>query len=116
MYTILICNVMKLFIRDKVYFTDPTTGEFFEDMITHVDGQVIMGRDHGNLTSIYNRGDLNIYRLDCHVCGCIIPQPLSQFQVDGLKGKQHLLPSTCNVCLTESKYYDNPEEGILLFI
>jgi hypothetical protein len=106
---------MKLFIRDKVYFTDPTTGEFFEDTITHVDEQVIMGRDR-DLTSIYNRGDLNIYRIQCYVCGCIIPKPLSQFQVDGLKGKQQLLPSTCNVCLTDPRYYEDPEEGIILFI
>jgi hypothetical protein len=97
---------MKLFIRDKVYFTDP---------ITHIDEQVIMGRDR-DLTSIHERGDLNIYRMQCYVCGCIIPKPLSQFQVDGLKGKQQLLPSTCNVCLTDPRYYEDPEEGIILFI
>lgn len=106
---------MKLFIRDKVYFTDPTTGEFFEDMITHVDDNVVKGKVH-DLTDVYKSGNLNVYRMECYVCGCIIPQPLSQFQVDGLKGKQQLLPSTCKACLEESLYPDNPEEGIILFI
>ena len=106
---------MKLFIRDKVYFRDPTTGEVFEDIITHVDDNVVKGKVH-DLTDVYNSGNLNVYRLECQICGCTIPQPLSHFQVDGLKGKQRLLPSTCKTCLEESRYPDNPEEGIILWI
>jgi hypothetical protein len=106
---------MKLFIRDKVYFTDPTTGELYEDEIVHVDDQTVMGKKH-DLTGVHQKGELNVYRLDCHVCGCIIPQPLSHFQVGGLKGDYKLLPSTCRVCLEESRYPDNPEEGIIMWI
>lgn len=106
---------MKLFVRDKVYFTDPTTGELYEDEIVHVDNQTVMGKKH-DLTSIHQKGELNVYRLDCCVCGCIIPLPLSHFQVGGLKGDYKLLPSTCRVCLEESRYPDNPEEGIIMWI
>jgi hypothetical protein len=106
---------MKLFIRDKVYFTDPTTGEIIEDTITDVNDNVVMGKKF-NLTDLYWKGELNVYRLECHICGFSIPAPLSQFQVDGIKGKQQLLPSTCGVCLEESRYPDNPEEGIILWI
>jgi len=106
---------MKLFIRDKVYFTDPTTGEIIEDTITEVNDNVVMGKKF-NLTDLYWKGELNVYRLECHICGFSIPAPLSQFQVDGIKGKQQLLPSTCGVCLEESRYPDNPEEGIILWI
>jgi len=106
---------MKLFIRDKVYFTDPTTGEIIEDTITDVNDNVVMGKKF-NLTDLYWKGELNVYRLECHICGFSIPAPLSQFQVDGIKGKHQLLPSTCGVCLEESRYPDNPEEGIILWI
>ena len=106
---------MKLFIRDKVYFTDPTTGEIIEDTITHVDEHVVTGKKY-DLTSIHLKGDLNVYRMECNVCGCKIPLPLSQFQVDGLKGKYTLLPSTCRACLDDLRYPENPEEGVTLWI
>ena len=106
---------MKLFIRDKVYFTDPTTGEIIEDTITDVNDNVVIGKKY-DLTSIHQKGDLNVYRLQCHICGFTIPSPLSQFQVDGIKGKQEILEPTCGVCLEESRYPDNPEEGIILWI
>lgn len=106
---------MKLFIRDKVYFTNPTTGELFEDTIVNLNGDVVIGKEY-DLTEVHRKGELNVYRLECHVCGFSIPTPLSQFQVDGIKGKQDLLPSTCGSCLSGSRYPDNPEEGIMLWI
>ena len=106
---------MKLFIRDKVYFTEPTTGEVFEEEVTHIDNNYILGKKM-DLTFLYNKGKLGVYRLHCSECGDMIPTPLSHFQVEGLKGKQKLLPSYCEICKNKKLYPENPEEGITLWI
>ena len=106
---------MKLFIRDKVYFTDPTTGELIEDTVTHVDNNVVIGKVY-DLTEYHMSGQLGVHRIHCHKCGNMLPRPLSQFQVDGLRGKYQLLPSTCRDCLNHIRYLDNPEDGVTLWI
>lgn len=106
---------MKLFIRDKVYFTDPITGEIIEDTVTHLEDNIVIGKSY-DLTDYYNSGQLEVHRIHCHVCGDMLPIPLSYFQVDGLRGKYNLLPSSCKECLNKTRYPDNPEEGVTLWI